>query len=135
MESLDKPLFDPVKAKRGRLIATICVVVILGVTLVQTVPNIISGSGSLAGHLARIGLVVVFGMGAIKGMSLAIFVLSAYTSMAGTYLCILSVYDRENVNSLSMTLGAIYFVGAIVLSLSSAVSENNKQYKFRNVEL
>jgi hypothetical protein len=135
METLNKPLFDPERARRGRMIATVCVFVTIAATLINTVPSIISGMGSLQWHLARIGLVTLCGIGAIWGSAIAVFLLSAYTSMAGTYLCIRGFYDLEKVSIYSLSLGAIYFISAIVLSLSPSVAENNKQRRFRDVEL
>jgi hypothetical protein len=135
MESQDKPLFDPELAKRGRILAATCAIAVLGATLVQSGPNLKLADPGLPWHLVRITLVIVCGIGAVRGISLGVFVLAAYSSLAGTYLCIRSLYKVEQINTLMLTLGVIYFVAAILLSLSPSVSENIKQRRFRSVEL
>lgn len=127
MESQDKPLFDPELAKRGRILATACAIAVLGATLVQSGLSLKQEDPGLPWHLVRIALVIVCGIGAVRGFSLGVFVLAAYASLAGTYLCIRSLYKVEQVNALMLTLGVIYFLAAILLSLSSSVSENIKQ--------
>jgi hypothetical protein len=135
MEAPPKPLFDPEKAKRGKAIAAVCALTILATTILQAVPNLHFGNEGLAGELVRIVLVLVCGVGAVQGFTLAVFLVSAYCSLAGTYLFIRSVYNVETVDSYMLTLGVLYFLSAIVLSLSPAVSENNKQRRFRDVPL
>jgi hypothetical protein len=135
MESQDKPLFDPSAAKRGKILAAACAIAILGATLVQAGASFSSEGPGLLGHLLRITLVVVCGMGAVSGISLGVFLLAAYASLAGTYLCIRSAFNVEQINTFMLSLGVTYFVAAILLSLSPAVSENIKQRRFRNVEL
>lgn len=133
METLEKPLFDPEKAKRGKIVAAVCAVTILAATIAEAAPALNIGNSGLPGHLVRLTLALLCGIGAIKGFTLAVFVDSAYASLAGTHIFVRFYFRIEDVNSFTLSLGVIYFLSAIVLSLSPAVSENNKQRRFRDV--
>lgn len=133
MEFPEKPLFDPEKAKRGKVVAAIFAATILAATLIEAAPGLNLGNRGLPGHVVRITLALVCGIGAIKGFTLAVFVDSAYASLAGTHIFVRYYFRIEQVNTFTLTLGVLYFLSAIVLSLSPAVSENNKQRRFRDV--